>query len=115
MGTPAPSEVLAKLQDQQSSKSQLSILRISEPIAFTPDTANRNQSPSKRRSDVSTDAFDNPTPASLEADLIHYKVSLVATIPDPPINLFLNPSNLPARCTISTAIALICATRGHFI
>jgi hypothetical protein len=81
MGTLAPSEVLAKLQEQQSSKSQLSILRISEPIAFTSDIANPNQSPSKRRSDVSTDAFDNPTPASLEADLIHYKVRLVGHRP----------------------------------
>ena len=68
-----PSEVLAKLQEHQSSQTQLSILKISEPIASTADAANSNQSPSKRTSDVSTDAFENPTPALLEADLIHYK------------------------------------------
>lgn len=53
---------------------ELSIIRLSEPIA--PSAAPSSQSPSKRRSDASTDAdaFDNLTPATLEADLTHYQV-----------------------------------------
>ncbi|KAL4942192.1 hypothetical protein BDV06DRAFT_192655 [Aspergillus oleicola] len=51
-------------------KTQLSIVRISEPI-FSPDGEGSEQSPSKRRSDVSV--LDIPTPGSLEADLTHYK------------------------------------------
>lgn len=47
--------------------SSLSIIRLSEPISATPT--------SHRTSDVSTSAFDNPSPESLEADLSHYKVS----------------------------------------
>lgn len=62
-------EVAAVLADLQSH--ELSILRLSEPIAAlnTPDASNRT-------SDVSTDAFENPSPASLAADLSHYKVNL---------------------------------------
>ncbi|KAL6713516.1 hypothetical protein ACLMJK_008981 [Lecanora helva] len=44
---------------------QLSIIKLSEPISAS--TA------SNRTSDVSASALDNPSPASLEADLIHYK------------------------------------------
>jgi hypothetical protein len=58
-------------QEQGELKSQLSIVRISEPI-FSPDADSSDPSPSKRNSDVS--ALENPTPASLEADLTHYKV-----------------------------------------
>ncbi|KAL2868417.1 uncharacterized protein BJX67DRAFT_350730 [Aspergillus lucknowensis] len=62
---------LQQLEEEHGElKSQLSIVRISEPI-FSPDTESSDSSPSKRHSDVS--AFDNPTPASLEADLTHYK------------------------------------------
>ncbi|KAL9636567.1 MAG: hypothetical protein Q9164_002740 [Protoblastenia rupestris] len=43
----------------------LSIIRLSEPISAAPT--------SQRSSDVSSSAFDNPSPASLEADLSHYK------------------------------------------
>ncbi|KAL2860280.1 hypothetical protein BJX68DRAFT_224817 [Aspergillus pseudodeflectus] len=57
-------------QEQGELKSQLSIVRISEPI-FSPDADSSDPSPSKRNSDVC--ALDNPTPASLEADLTHYK------------------------------------------
>ena len=52
---------LGSLQD-----SSLSIIRLSEPLSPTPT--------SHRTSDVSTTAFDNPSPESLEADLSHYKV-----------------------------------------
>ena len=55
---------LAKLRSEE-----LSIIRLSEPIS-TPDSA----SAPKRSSDASADAFENPTPASLAADLAHYKV-----------------------------------------
>ncbi|KAL4781817.1 hypothetical protein BJX76DRAFT_334519 [Aspergillus varians] len=51
-------------------KTQLSIVRISEPI-FSPEADATDPSPSKRHSDVS--AIDSPSPASLEADLTHYK------------------------------------------
>ncbi len=54
-------QTLAELQEQP-----LSIIRLSEPLSVT--------QPLTRTSDVSTSALDNPTPASLEADLTHYKV-----------------------------------------
>lgn len=53
-------QALAELQEQP-----LSIIRLSEPFSAT--------QPSSRTSDVSISAIDNPTPASLEADLTHYK------------------------------------------
>ncbi|PGH12141.1 hypothetical protein AJ79_04435 [Helicocarpus griseus UAMH5409] len=68
----SPSKALSALH-QIGPDTRLSILKISEPISSTADTAGGAQSPSKRRSDVSTDAFDNPTPATLEEDLTHYK------------------------------------------
>lgn len=74
----SPSKALAKLQQLQKEhedpKKQLAILRISEPIASASDVEVPNRSPSKRSSDVSADPYENPTPASLEADLTHYKV-----------------------------------------
>jgi hypothetical protein len=60
-------EVLQSLTEVQQSY-ELSIIKISEPIS-----AAINQS-STRTSDVSADAFESPSPASLEADLSHYKV-----------------------------------------
>ena len=59
---------LRSLQD-----SSLSIIRLSEPISATPT--------SHRTSDVSTSAFDNPSPESLEADLSHYKVHTYIIFP----------------------------------
>lgn len=68
-------ESLAALQqlekDQGDLKKQLAIIRISEPIS---DVVDANFSPSKRGSDVSLSNLNDPTPASLEADLTHYKV-----------------------------------------
>ena len=60
-------EVLSALSTLQTQ--DLSIIRLSEPISFpnAPVTTNRS-------SDVSIDAFENPSPASLEADLSHYTV-----------------------------------------
>ncbi|PLN82575.1 hypothetical protein BDW42DRAFT_184775 [Aspergillus taichungensis] len=69
-----PADTLQQLQQLQQENgdlgSHLSIVRISEPI-FSPDAENPGPSPYKRTSDAST--LDNPTPASLEADLTHYK------------------------------------------
>jgi hypothetical protein len=70
-----PAETLEQLrqleQENGDLKTCLAIIRISEPISSS-DAEKSNSSPSKRTSDVS--AIDNPTPASLEADLTHYKV-----------------------------------------
>ncbi|KAJ5296962.1 cytochrome P450 [Penicillium atrosanguineum] len=57
--------------DQGDLKKQLAIIRISEPIS---DVVDAKFSPSKRGSDVSLSNLNDPTPASLEADLTHYKV-----------------------------------------
>ncbi|KAE8354260.1 hypothetical protein BDV28DRAFT_131372 [Aspergillus coremiiformis] len=69
-----PAETLEQLRQLENGnadlKSHLAIVRISEPI-FSPNGENSNQSLSKRTSDAST--IDNPTPASLAADLTHYK------------------------------------------
>jgi hypothetical protein len=70
----SPAETLEQLrqleQENGDLKTRLAIIRISEPISSS-DAEKSNSSPSKRTSDVS--AIDNPTPASLEADLTHYK------------------------------------------
>jgi hypothetical protein len=48
---------------------ELSIVKLSEPISGP-----LKQNSGERTSDVSADVFENPSPASLEADLAHYKV-----------------------------------------
>ncbi|KAJ5555065.1 hypothetical protein N7461_003535 [Penicillium sp. DV-2018c] len=68
-------EALAALQQLEENgdlKKRLAIIRISEPISA--EVGGSYPSPSKRSSDVSASNFDDPTPASLEADLSHYKV-----------------------------------------
>ncbi|EAW09290.1 uncharacterized protein ACLA_034930 [Aspergillus clavatus NRRL 1] len=69
-----PAGLLEQLQQQEKENGELNtrlaIIRISEPISSS-NVENYNPSPSKRRSDVSV--IDNPSPASLEADLTHYK------------------------------------------
>ena len=70
---------LASLQEQP-----LSIIRLSEPVA-APQT-------STRTSDASNSALDNPTPASLEADLSHYKVRLAFSTPTVSSNQYRNSS-----------------------
>jgi len=47
---------------------KLSIIKLSEPISSA-----LSQDSSLRTSDVSADTFESPSPASLEADLAHYK------------------------------------------
>jgi hypothetical protein len=61
-------EVLKAVLGSQSSH-EFSILKLSEPISGP-----LKQNTRERTSDVSADVFENPSPASLEADLEHYKV-----------------------------------------
>ncbi|KAF7718752.1 Uncharacterized protein PECH_004263 [Penicillium ucsense] len=66
-----PQLLLQQLEREQGDlKKQLTIIRISEPIS---DVGNTDFSPSKRGSDVSISTLNDPTPASLESDLTHYK------------------------------------------
>jgi hypothetical protein len=72
-------EVLEALLEAQNTH-ELSIIKLSEPVSGP-----LKQNPGERTSDVSAEVFENPTPASLEADLAHYKVRapprfLMATI-----------------------------------
>jgi hypothetical protein len=60
-------DVLQAVTDSQQEQ-ELSIIKISEPISAA------GLSNATRTSDVSNDAFERPTAASLEADLSHYKV-----------------------------------------
>ncbi|KAK6070832.1 hypothetical protein SCUP515_08233 [Seiridium cupressi] len=67
--TMSPAEVLSSLRSLGASQ-ELSILRLSEPISTVPLDTNGAQT---RTSDVSNSSLDAPTPASLEADLTHYR------------------------------------------
>jgi hypothetical protein len=60
--------VLDQVLEVQNSH-QLSIIKLSEPISGA-----LKHNAGERTSDVSAEVFENPTPASLEADLAHYKV-----------------------------------------
>lgn len=62
-------EVLQEILKAQKS-SKLSIISLSELISGPVRPGNGG-----RPSDVSAEAFDNPSPASLEAELVHYRVS----------------------------------------
>lgn len=64
----SPHEALQALLDSQKSY-EISIVKISEPIS---SAINAKAGP--RSSDVSADVYEIPSPASLEADLAHYKV-----------------------------------------
>lgn len=64
-------EALDALNSLDSSH-QLSILRLSEPIS-TDLAAQQQALQQQRTSDVSNTSLDAPTPASLEADLTHYR------------------------------------------
>jgi hypothetical protein len=66
-------EEIYRALDETKNK-ELSIIKISEPISTA-----INQAAGTRTSDVS-DAFECPTPSSLEADLSHYKVFISSTI-----------------------------------
>ncbi|SPQ19722.1 0c8f443a-b2b0-46d9-bb4d-7be99b7d51ba [Thermothielavioides terrestris] len=86
-----PAKALRALEEPQSTSGhEYTILKISEPIysavssSHEKDNNNRNnndknknngtaENTASRTSDVSTASLDAPTPASLEADLAHYK------------------------------------------
>ena len=70
MASSAADATAALLELQQSQ--QLKLIELSDSIR--PKDAQSAQKRSSGVSDVSADAFENATPASLEADLIHYKV-----------------------------------------
>lgn len=64
---PSHEDILDALRQSQNSY-EFSILKLSEPISGP-----LKQNAGERTSDVSADVFENPSPASLEADLAHYK------------------------------------------
>lgn len=78
MADTAHAEALSQFQqligDKDDLTAQLAIIRISEPIFSEAESENANRTPLKRGSDAST--LSNPTPASLETDLAHYKVRI---------------------------------------
>jgi len=61
-------EVLDALTEAQQNR-ELSIITLSEPISSA-----IHETTGTRTSDVSSEGAETPTPASLEADLTHYKV-----------------------------------------
>lgn len=67
----APTNIDDALAELQQSN-PLSIIKLSE--AFYPETRDNAQKRNSGISDVSASALENATPASLEADLTHYKV-----------------------------------------
>ena len=71
MAHPDYPSMLSTLREQQASH-PLTILSLAEPVIAAANTT----SPSSRKSNISDSAnsdLDNPTPASLLADLTHYK------------------------------------------
>lgn len=62
-----PDKAIATLKQLQQS-SNLSIVKLSEPLTSTVPSSEYNT----RNSDASCSSLDGPTPASLEADLTHY-------------------------------------------
>ena len=82
------------LQGLRALQSQpLSIIRLSEPITAAVASAGAGNAKEKngngigdtgfgqRNSDASSNCENIPTPASLEADLVHYKVSVSKSLP----------------------------------
>lgn len=121
-----PQEVLAALEALHAGH-ELSILRLSEPIAAAENpssTRRTSRDPSNRQSDVSNASLeDAPTPASLEGDLEHYRELFAklrfsyveqvtkekfirAIVGDPPLivtpqeNLDLEAQNLEAKAAL---------------
>lgn len=81
MDTSRAGRVLRDLEDLQSSH-EISIIKISEPISSSVPPHNgdddnndedTNAASRQRTSDASNASLDAPTPASLDADLAHYK------------------------------------------
>src|SRR2546423_1413296 len=74
MAMPDYASTLATLREQQAAH-PLSILSLAEPIITAAQSS--SSSPSARKSNVSADSANSdladPTPATLQADLAHYR------------------------------------------
>ena len=69
-----PEQVLQTLESLESAHhDNITIIKISEPISSALTTTENTAAAAVRTSDVSNSSLDNPTPASLEADLLHYR------------------------------------------
>jgi hypothetical protein len=64
--------VLQEVLESQNCQ-ELSIIKLSEPVG-----GSVQQNAGERTSDVFAEGLEHPTPASLEADLAHYKVYLTS-------------------------------------
>lgn len=139
MAPKTPQEVLAAI-DALNADHELSILRLSEPIAAADGSSVRrrtSQDPNQRTSDVSSTSLeDAPTPASLEADLEHYRELFAklrfsyveqvtkekfirAIVGDPPLivtpqeNLDLEAQNLEAKAALKALKTDVTETVAH--
>ncbi|KAI0438457.1 hypothetical protein F4803DRAFT_534921 [Xylaria telfairii] len=119
MATRTPEQILAELQALVA-KQEITILKLSEPIST--EIALLQEQP-QRTSDISNSSLDATTPASLEADLTHYRELFAklrfsyveqvtkekfirAIVGDPPLivspqeNVDLEKQNLEAKATL---------------
>ncbi|KAI1154171.1 hypothetical protein F4825DRAFT_204038 [Nemania diffusa] len=120
MATRTPDQILAELQALVANQ-EITILKLSEPI--TAEIAQLQGQSQQRTSDISTSSLDATTPASLEADLTHYRELFAklrfsyveqvtkekfirAIVGDPPLivspqeNVDLEKQNLEAKATL---------------
>ncbi|KAI0808823.1 hypothetical protein GGR55DRAFT_186481 [Xylaria sp. FL0064] len=119
MATRTPEQILAELQALVANQ-EITILKLSEPISTE---IAQLQEQSQRTSDISNASLDATTPASLEADLTHYRELFAklrfsyveqvtkekfirAIVGDPPLivssqeNIELEKQNLEAKATL---------------
>ncbi|KAI0487274.1 hypothetical protein F4859DRAFT_249362 [Xylaria cf. heliscus] len=119
MATRTPEQILAELEALVA-KQEITILKLSEPIST--EIAHLKEQP-QRTSDISNSSLDATTPASLEADLTHYRELFAklrfsyveqvtkekfirAIVGDPPLivspqeNVDLEKLNLEAKATL---------------
>ncbi|KAJ8132247.1 hypothetical protein O1611_g1375 [Lasiodiplodia mahajangana] len=120
MATRTPEQILAELQALVANQ-EITILKLSEPI--TAEIAQLQGQSQQRTSDISNSSLDATTPASLEADLTHYRELFAklrfsyveqvtkekfirAIVGDPPLivspqeNVDLEKQNLQAKATL---------------
>lgn len=87
----SPQTVLTTLHKLQKSH-ELSIIKLSEPVSAPLKSGDRTSNGS------AADPLENPSPASLEADLEHYKVKFIFPSSFLPTPLFLRPLNHTPKC-----------------
>ncbi|KAI0545607.1 hypothetical protein F4679DRAFT_458350 [Xylaria curta] len=120
MATRTPEQILAELRALVA-KQEITILKLSEPIST--EIAQLQEKSQQRTSDISNSSLDATTPASLEADLTHYRELFAklrfsyveqvtkekfirAIVGDPPLivspqeNVDLEKENLEAKATL---------------